>query len=263
MTESQEPILLREVRDGLAILTLNRPKARNSLSTDLMAAIEGELENLQRLRNEVYVVILRGNGPAFCAGHDLKEMRRDPREEVFASLFAQCARVMTGIVRLPQPVIAEVHGIATAAGCQLVASCDLAVAARTARFATPGVNIGLFCSTPMVALSRNVGRKAAMEMLLTGDLVDAERAAVLGLVNRVVEPDALSAETEALAQQIASKSPLTVRIGKEAFYRQLEMGLDEAYAFTGKVMTQNMLTKDAEEGIDAFLEKRSPTWRGE
>ena len=190
-------------------------------------------------------------------------MRREPREEVYTALFEQCSRVMTGIVRLPQPVIAEVQGIATAAGCQLVASCDLAVAAENARFATPGVNIGLFCSTPMVALSRNVPRKAAMEMLLTGDMVSAADAQRIGLVNRVVSKDDLRSETEALARQIAAKSALTVAIGKEAFYRQCDMSLDDAYAYASRVMTTNMMAKDAAEGIDAFLQKRAPVWKGE
>jgi enoyl-CoA hydratase/carnithine racemase len=208
------------------------------------------------------VVVIGGAGPAFCAGHDLREIRANPGREAYAALFAQCSALMTRIVRLPKPVIARVHGVATAAGCQLVASCDLAIAAETARFATPGVNIGLFCSTPMVALSRAVGRKAAMEMLLTGDLIDAARAREIGLINRVVPEDALDTAVAALAAQIASKSPLTLAIGKEAFYRQAEMELEAAYRYASEVMTRNMLARDAAEGIDAFLQKRAPVWTG-
>jgi enoyl-CoA hydratase/carnithine racemase len=210
----------------------------------------------------VRAVVLAGAGPGFCAGHDLKELRAHPERSFYERTFATCARLMQAILALPQPVIARVHGVATAAGCQLVATCDLAVAAATARFATPGVNIGLFCSTPMVALARNVGRKAAMEMLLLGELVDASTAERLGLVNRVVPEDRLDAEVEAMARTIASKSPLTLKIGKEAFYRQLELPVAEAYAYTARVMTENMLARDAAEGIDAFLERRSPVWCG-
>jgi enoyl-CoA hydratase/carnithine racemase len=208
------------------------------------------------------VVVIGGAGPAFCAGHDLRELRSRPERAAYRATFELCSRLMTRIVRLPRPVIARVHGVATAAGCQLVASCDLAVAAATARFATPGVNIGLFCSTPMVALSRVVGRKAAMEMLLTGELIDAARAHTLGLVNRVVPDAELDAAVAALAGQIAAKSPLTLAIGKEAFYRQAEMGLDDAYTYVSEVMTRNMLARDAAEGIDAFLDKRAPVWTG-
>jgi len=210
----------------------------------------------------VRVVVIGAAGPGFCAGHDLREMRANPGEAPMRALFAQCSALMLRVVRLRKPVIARVHGVATAAGCQLVASCDLAVAAETARFATPGVNIGLFCSTPMVALTRVVGRKAAMEMLLTGELVDAVRAWELGLVNRVVPEAGLDAAVAALAGQIAAKSPLTVAIGKEAFYRQAEMPLEEAYAYAAEVMTRNMMAADAEEGIDAFLAKRAPVWTG-
>lgn len=253
--------LLREDEDGVATLTLNRPQARNALSSSLMAALQEELDAISADRS-VKAVILAGAGPGFCSGHDLKEIRANPGREAYEALFRQCSRMMMTITRLPQPVIARVHGIATAAGCQLVATCDLAVAADTARFATPGVNIGLFCSTPMVALSRAVGRKQAMEMLLTGDAVDAEHARGIGLVNRVVPADRLEEEARSLARQIASKSPLTLRIGKEAFYRQIEMGLAEAYEHTSRVMSENMMARDAEEGIDALLEKRSPTWTG-
>ena len=256
-----EQAMLRRDTDGVAWLTLNRSAARNALSMALMRALVEELTAIQQ-DPAVKVVVIGGAGPAFCAGHDLRELRATPERASYQATFELCSRLMTAIVRLPKPVIARVHGIATAAGCQLVASCDLAVAAETARFATPGVNIGLFCSTPMVALSRAVGRKAAMEMLLTGELIDASRARALGLVNRVVpEPD-LDAAVAALAGQIVAKSPLTLAIGKEAFYRQAEMGLDKAYAYASDVMTRNMLARDAAEGIDAFLGKRQPVWSG-
>jgi enoyl-CoA hydratase/carnithine racemase len=254
-------ILLRHDSDSIATLTLNRPAARNALSFGLMEALDAELAAIAN-DPAVKVVIIAANGPAFCAGHDLRELRTSPTRQAYEATFALCSRLMQRIVRLPQPVIAQVHGVATAAGCQLVASADLAVAADTARFATPGVNIGLFCSTPMVALTRAVGRKQAIEMLLTGDLIPAHRAKELGLINRVVpEPD-LPAATRELALRIASKSPLTVSIGKEAFYRQAEMDLAQAYAYTSQVMTTNMLANDAAEGIDAFLAKRQPHWTG-
>ena len=252
--------ILRRDTDGVAWLTLNRPAARNALSMALLQALVEELTAIQQ-DPAVKVVVIGGAGPAFCAGHDLRELRATPERASYQATFELCSRLMTAIVRLPKPVIARVHGIATAAGCQLVASCDLAVAAETARFATPGVNIGLFCSTPMVALSRAVGRKAAMEMLLTGELIDASRACALGLVNRVVpEPD-LDAAVAALAGQIVAKSPLTLAIGKEAFYRQAELDLASAYRYAAEVMTTNMLARDAGEGIDAFLAKREPIWQ--
>ena len=256
-----EQVLLRRDEGGIAWLTLNRAAARNALSLGLMEALVAELDATEA-DPAVKVVVIGGAGPAFCAGHDLRELRSRPERAAYQSTFELCSRMMTRIVRLPKPVIARVHGVATAAGCQLVASCDLAVAAATARFATPGVNIGLFCSTPMVALSRAVGRKAAMEMLLTGELIDAARARELGLVNRVVSEADLDAEVAALAGQIAAKSPLTLAIGKGAFYRQAEMGLDDAYAYVSEVMTRNMLARDAAEGIDAFLAKRLPVWTG-
>jgi enoyl-CoA hydratase/carnithine racemase len=256
-----EQVLRRRDEDGIAWLTLHRPAARNALSIALMQALVAELDAIQATP-AVKVVVIGGAGPAFCAGHDLRELRSRPERSAYQATFELCSRLMTRIVRLPKPVIARVHGVATAAGCQLVASCDLAVATATARFATPGVNIGLFCSTPMVALSRAVGRKAAMEMLLTGELIDAARARELGLVNRVVpEPD-LDAAVAVLAGQIAAKSPLTLAIGKGAFYRQAELGLDDAYAYVSEVMTRNMLAHDAAEGIDAFLAKREPVWTG-
>jgi enoyl-CoA hydratase/carnithine racemase len=254
-------ILLRHDGDNIATLTLNRPAARNALSTALMEALDAALETIAG-DPTIHAVILAANGPAFCAGHDLREIRANPSRSAYEAVFALCSRLMQRIVNLPKPVIAQVHGIATAAGCQLVASADLAIAADTARFATPGVNIGLFCSTPMVALSRAVGRKAAMEMLLTGDLIQAARAQQLGLINRVVPEANLSAATRALATQIATKSPLTVAIGKEAFYRQAEMPLAAAYDYASDVMTRNMLARDAAEGIDAFLSKREPQWTG-
>jgi enoyl-CoA hydratase/carnithine racemase len=256
-----EAVLLRRDQDQVAWLTLNRPQARNALSVDLMTALERALDAIAGDAS-VRVVVIGGAGPAFCAGHDLREIRHNPGRQSYEALFAQCSRLMTMIVRLPKPVIARVHGIATAAGCQFVASCDLAVAAETARFATPGVNIGLFCSTPTVALSRAVGRKAAMEMLLTGELVDAAEAKALGLINRVVPDAELDAAVAGLAAQIAGKSPLTLAIGKEAFYRQAEMTLDDAYGYASEVMTRNMLARDAAEGIDAFLAKRAPVWTG-
>jgi enoyl-CoA hydratase/carnithine racemase len=256
-----EQVLLRRDEGGIAWLTLNRAAARNALSLGLMEALVAELDATEA-DPAVKVVVIGGAGPAFCAGHDLRELRSRPERAAYQATFELCSRMMTRIVRLPKPVIARVHGVATAAGCQLVASCDLAVAAATARFATPGVNIGLFCSTPMVALSRAVGRKAAMEMLLTGELIDAARARELGLVNHVVPEADLDADVAALAGQIAAKSPLTLAIGKGAFYRQAEMGLDDAYAYVSEVMTRNMLARDAAEGIDAFLAKRLPVWTG-
>jgi enoyl-CoA hydratase/carnithine racemase len=255
-----EPLLREACEAGVLRLTLNRPAARNALSAALMAALNEALDRAAG-DNGVRVVVIAGAGPAFCAGHDLRELRADPRRTTYEAIFAQCSRLMLSIVRLPKPVIAEVHGIATAAGCQLVATCDLAVAAEDARFATPGVNIGLFCSTPMVALSRAVGRKRAMEMLLTGGLVDAQSARETGLVNRVVPRARLTEATTELAREIAGKSALTLKIGKEAFYRQLELDLAAAYRYTAEVMTTNMLTRDAAEGIDAFLEKRQPEWQ--
>jgi enoyl-CoA hydratase/carnithine racemase len=256
-----EAPLLRRDEAGVAWLTLNRPRARNALSVGLMAALDAALAACGA-DPAVRVVVIGGAGPAFCAGHDLREMRANPGRDACAALFTQCAALMTRIVRLPKPVIARVHGVATAAGCQLVASCDLAVAADTARFATPGVNIGLFCSTPMVALTRVVGRKPAMEMLLTGELIDAAEAKAIGLINRVVPEADLDTRVADLAGAIAAKSPLTLAIGKEAFYRQAEMPLDAAYAYAAEVMTRNMLAHDAEEGIDAFLAKRPPCWTG-
>lgn len=261
-TLATDDILLRSDNDGVATLTLNRPAARNALSTGLMAALQMELDAIAT-DAAIRVVVIAANGPAFCAGHDLREVRATPKRTAYEALFAQCSALMLSITRLPQPVIARVHATATAAGCQLVATCDLAVAADSARFATPGVNIGLFCSTPMVAVSRNLGRKQTMEMLLTGEIIDAEAARAGGLINKAVPEGDLDAAVDAYCRQIASKSPLTLKIGKEAFYRQLEMPLEDAYTYASDVMVTNMLARDAEEGIDAFLEKRDPEWTGE
>lgn len=256
----QQPVLV-DVADGIATLTLNRPQQRNALSVGLMQAVSDTLLRLQD-DDEVRVVVLAANGPAFCAGHDLKEIRANPGAEFYQDLFRQCSAMMLQILRLPKPVIARIHGMATAAGCQLVASCDLAIASDNAMFATPGVNIGLFCSTPMVALSRNVGRKQAMQMLLTGKPINAADAVSHGLINQVVKQDELDNAVSSMASDIASKSPLTLAIGKEAFYRQLEFGISEAYDYASEVMTRNMLTQDAGEGIEAFIEKRQPQWTG-
>ena len=253
------PVLLEERTDGVLRLTLNRPAACNALSIGLMRALVEALGSAAG-DPQVRVVVIAGAGPAFCAGHDLRELRDDQRRETYEHVFSLCSELMLAIVRLPKPVIAEIHGVATAAGCQLVATCDLAVAAEDARFATPGVNIGLFCSTPMVALTRAVGRKAAMEMLLTGEFVDAVTARAIGLVNRVVPRIELREVVDGLARQIAGKSALTVKIGKEAFYRQAELDLAAAYRYAAEVMTTNMLARDAGEGIDAFLAKRAPVW---
>ncbi len=261
-TSSSDALVLREDRDGVATLTLNRPQARNALSVGLMAALQDQLDALHD-DPSVRVIVLAGAGPAFCAGHDLKEMRASPTREAYEALFVQCSRLMLAINRVRQPVIAKVHGIATAAGCQLVATCDLAYCADTARFATPGVNIGLFCSTPMVALSRAVGRKAAMEMLLLGDLIDAAEAVRIGLVNGAVPAGELDSAVQAVAAKIASKSSLTVATGKEAFHRQIDLDVEQAYAYAARVMTENMMARDAAEGIDAFIEKRAPVWCGQ
>ena len=266
-SSADAPILLHETVGSIAVLTLNRPAQRNSLSEALIARLHETLDEIGADKS-MRAVVIAANGPAFCAGHDLKEltMRRtdsDRGRAYFAELMNACSAMMQTIVRLPKPVVAAVQGIATAAGCQLVASCDLAIAAETAAFATPGVDIGLFCSTPMVALSRNVPRKQAMEMLLTGEPVPALRAREIGLINRVVTPGAERDAAIALAQQVALKSAYTVKLGKEAFYRQAEMSLADAYRYAAEVMTKNLLARDAEEGIGAFIEKRAPVWRDE
>ncbi len=258
-------ILLREQAGDVAVLTLNRPEARNCLSEALIADLHAAIAALGEDRS-VRAVVIAAAGKAFSSGHDLKELtaRRtdaDGGRAFYAHIMNACSAMMQSIVRLPKPVIAAVQGIATAAGCQLVASCDLAVASEQARFATPGVDIGLFCSTPMVALTRNVPRKQAMEMLLTGEPIDAARAREIGLVNRVVAHGTERDDAIALARQIARRSAHTVRIGKEAFYRQAEMSLADAYRFASEVMTENMMARDADEGIRAFVEKRDPTWQ--
>lgn len=257
-------LLLRENDGAVATLTLNRPDQLNALSEELMTALQTELDRIAT-EPKTKVVILKGAGRAFCAGHDLREMQGkrqvpDGGRAYYMALFAQCSRLMTTIPRLPQPVIAEVHGIAAAAGCQLVATCDMAVAAQTARFGVNGINIGLFCSTPMVALSRNIGRKQAFELLTTGEFLSAEKAVKLGLINHAVPDKTLAAETRALADKVASKLGSAVRVGKRAFYEQLEMTLDDAYAHTGRVIAENMLHPDTAEGVQAFLEKRPPDW---
>ena len=248
-------------QDGpVAYVTMNRPKKRNALSLDHMQELISCFGAIGEAK-EAQVVILRGEGPAFCAGHDLSEMiGRDP--DFYRHLFDVCCELMETVQSIPQPVIAEVHATATAAGCQLAATCDLVVAAEESRFATPGVRIGLFCSTPMVALSRAVGQKKSMEMLLTGDFISAEEALSVGLVNRVVPADQLGAKTRSLADKIAEASPLVVGVGKQAFYRQLEMPTQQAYAYTKEVMSFNATFADAQEGMSAFLEKRQPEWKG-
>ena len=263
ITQNTDPSLLlrHHHANGVTSLTLNRPEARNALSMALMSALEETLDELAADKT-TQAVIIKGAGPGFCAGHDLKEIRANPNRDFYQTLFDQCSRVMLAIQHLPKPVIAQVHGIATAAGCQLVASCDLAIAASGSRFATPGVNIGLFCSTPMVALSRAIGRKAAMSMLLTGEMIQADEAVRLGLINRVVPAQELEDQVIALATQIAAKSPLTLAIGKQAFYTQADMDIERAYGYCAEVMTRNMRARDAEEGIDAFIQKRHPIWTG-
>ncbi|MGD1933434.1 MAG: enoyl-CoA hydratase [Candidatus Phaeomarinobacter sp.] len=264
ISNTSDPVLIEHLDKGIARLMLNRPKARNSLSDDLIATLHAAIDRLGE-DPAARVIILDAAGSAFCAGHDLKEMTEhrqdaDGGKAYFEDLVSRCSAMMQAIVRCPKPVIARVHGIATAAGCQLVASCDLALASSDAHFATPGVNIGLFCSTPMVALSRNVPRKQAMEMLLLGEMIDAKRAAEFGLVNQCIPGDFLDEEENSWAKRIAGKSSHTVGIGKRAFYDQLEHGLSDAYEFTGRVMVDNMMAHDANEGISAFIDKREPNW---
>ncbi|SFI39724.1 enoyl-CoA hydratase [Albimonas pacifica] len=260
-----ETLVLREDLGPVARLTLNQPAKINALSEAMLTRLQAELDRLAG-DGSVKAVVLRGAGKAFCAGHDLREMQGarqapDGGRAYYTALFAQCARMMTSITRLPQPVIAEVHGVATAAGCQLVATCDMAVAAETTRFGVNGVNIGLFCSTPMVALTRNAPAKHAFEMLTTGEFIDAARAREIGLVNRVVPEGEQSEAALALARTVADKLGVAVRIGKEAFYAQAGMSLEAAYAYTGRVMAENMLHRDTAEGVQAFLEKRDPDWK--
>lgn len=260
--DPSDDILLRSDAGGVATLTLNRPAQRNALSMALMGRIREEIRSIEADAT-VRAVVIAANGPAYSGGHDLKEMRAEPRREDYEAVFARCSDMMMSLVRLPKPVIAKVHAPAMAAGCQLVATCDMAVASDLATFGTPGVNIGLFCSTPMVALTRNVPRKQAMKMLITGEPIDAKTALAYGLVNRVVPADQLDAAVDALTQSILAKSPVAVAIGKEAFYRQMEMGLSDAYAYTSEAITRNLLARDAEQGIDAFIAKRPmPPWEG-
>jgi enoyl-CoA hydratase/carnithine racemase len=254
-----EPVLLRSDAEGVVGLTLNRPNQYNALSRELLASLQTELDGIKD-DPAVRVVVITGTGRAFCAGHDLKEMATERERARLLELFAACSRMMLSLTRLPQPVIALVDGIATAAGCQLVAACDLALATSNARFATSGVKYGLFCSTPMVALSRNLPRKPAMEMLLTGDFIEAEDALRLGLVNQVVAPDKLEEAFDALLARLLDKPPEVLALGKRAFYRQLEMGLEDAYDFTTEVIVDNALGRDFEEGLAAFLDKRAPVW---
>ena len=265
MANGQKDLVLEELENGVMRLILNDEKRRNALSENMLDALHEKIMDSAK-NPKIRVVIISAKGPVFCAGHDLKEITqaRDYKDGgiiYFQNLFDKCSEVMKGIVTNPKPVIAEVNGIATAAGCQLVASCDLAIASDASKFATPGVNIGLFCSTPMVALSRNVSNKHAMEMLLTGDMIDSKRAEQIGLINFSCAEKVLSDEVNALAKKIASKSSLTLSVGKRAFYQQSEMTLGEAYAHTAKIMVNNMLQKDAKEGISAFLTKRKPQWQ--
>ena len=264
LRSATDPVVQSNVTENVALVVLNRPKARNSLSEAMLQALSDTLSEIAA-NKRIRVVVLAGNGASFCAGHDLKEITQRRRDADGGRAYVQdlmnrCSDMMQAIHRMPQPVIAAVEGAATAAGCQLVASCDLAVASKTAKFATPGVHIGLFCSTPMVALSRNVTPKHAMEMLLTGELVSAEEARRIGLVNRVVAPGTERDEAIKLAKKLASKSSLILKLGKEAFYRQIEMNLPDAYRFASEVMVENMMVRDAAEGISAFVEKRTPTW---
>ena len=260
-----EPVDVQRPEPAIAVVTLNRPQARNSLSRDMIAALHKTIDDLGA-QDDVKAIILGAAGPAFCAGHDLKEMTAHRQDEdrgraFFADTMRDCSNMMQAIIKCPKPVIAAVHAMATAAGCQLVATCDLAVAGHSAKFCTPGVNIGLFCSTPMVALSRNLSRKRVMEMLLLGDLLSAEQACDYGLVNRCVPDSDVMDQALQFARAIAAKSSATVAIGKEAFYHQLELPLSDAYDYATDVMVQNMLSADAKEGIGAFLEKRKPTWK--
>ena len=260
-TVVDEQVLLRDAGEGICTLTLNRPKKRNPLSTQMLSALQDAFDDINEDKS-IKVIIIAANGPVFSAGHDLKEMRTNTNYDFIHELFLQCSQMMLSLTRLPQPVIAKVHGVATAAGCQLIASCDLVIASEDARFGTPGVTNGLFCSTPAVAVGRAVSNKHAMEMLLTGDLFNAEDAYRFGLINKIVPRDELDTVVMEYAKSIASRSSLTMSIGKIAFYRQLNMELEDAYNYASDVMARNMMEHDAQEGIDAFLQKRNPEWRG-
>lgn len=257
---NDNPYVLKTVADGVATLTLNRGDKFNPLSEEMMAALQAELDAI-KADQSVRVVVLAAAGKAFCAGHDLKQMRAQPSHAYYRKLFNQCSKMMLTIQQMPQPVIARVQGIATAAGCQLVAMCDLAVAARDAKFAVSGVNYGLFCATPSVGLSRNVSRKQAMEMLLTGEFIDADTARERGLVNRVVTAEELDAEVGKLVASILAKPAVAIAMGKQLFYKQLEMGIDAAYQLAGQTMACNMMDEAALEGVQAFIEKRAPGWK--
>tara|TARA_B100001123_G_C15340828_1_gene1034799 strand:- start:4216 stop:5013 length:798 start_codon:yes stop_codon:yes gene_type:complete len=259
-TTVKEALLLREDNEGVATLALNRPDKYNPLSSEMLTAMQHELDSIAVDPN-VRVVVLTAEGKAFCAGHDFKEMRAHPEKDFYDALFQQCSRMMMSLIQLPQPVIAKINGIATAAGCQLVGVCDLAVAADTARFATSGVRFGLFCSTPSVSVSRNLSRKEAMEILLTGEFISAAEAERKGLINRAVPADELDAVVKEYTDAIVAKSAVAISMGKEMFYKQIEMGMREAYAYTGEVMARNMMADDAQEGFSAFLEKRQPVWK--
>ncbi len=259
--ESSEAILLREDSDGICTLTLNRPKQYNALSGELLTALQNTLDDISQ-NDDVRVVIIAANGKAFCPGHDLKEMRSSEDKAFHQELFSKCGKMMLTINQMPQPVIAQVNGIATAAGCQLVANCDLAVATEDSRFAVSCINVGLFCSTPAVPLSRNLPRKQAMQMLLTGDFISADTALHYGLLNNVVKAEELQQTCRELAEKIVAKSSLAIRLGKDMFYKQLAMDLSEAYAYAAEKMACNMDSEDAREGIDAFIEKRKPEWKG-
>lgn len=256
-----EPILIREDREGVVTLTLNRPGQYNALSEELLRALQENLDELAT-NDSIRCVVIGGVGKAFCAGHDLKQMRANPHQDYYEDLFTRCSRVMQGIVNLPVPVIARVHGMATAAGCQLVASCDLAVAAESATFAVSGINVGLFCSTPAVALSRNLAPKQAFDMLVTGRFISAAEALSYGLINRMAPDVELDAAVGSLTSAICSKSPVAIRTGKAMFSRQRSLNLEDAYVYAGQVMACNMMAEDAAEGIDAFIGKRKPEWKG-
>ena len=253
-----EPYVIAAHENNISRLTLNRPRAFNALSEQMLDALQHELDHLP---SDTRVVVIAANGKAFCAGHDLKQMRQHTDQDYFEALFKRCSHLMTTLLTIRQPVIAEVQGLATAAGCQLVATCDLAVASTSATFAVSGINVGLFCSTPSVALSRNMNRKRAMQLLMTGDFIDANTASDWGLINSAVDDNNLSSAVDVLAQKIKAKSEIAVRTGKELFYKQLECGVSSAYELAGQAMACNMMTDDVTEGIDAFIEKRQPEWR--
>ena len=258
----EEAVVLREDNNGVITLTLNKPKAFNAMSEEVLAALQSELDSIAT-NPEVRVVVIAAKGKAFCAGHDLKQMQANPSEAYYKELFDTCSKMMLTINKLPQPVIARVQGMATAAGCQLVAACDLAVAVDSATFATSGIRYGLFCSTPAVPVSRNLGRKQAMELLLTGDFIDANTAVTQGLINRAVAEEELDATIQHYVDSILAKSAVAVTMGKEMFYKQLEMGLEDAYTHASGVMSCNMMAHDAQEGVGAFVEKRTPVWKHE